>query len=137
MHRMLLLILLLGIIGTGTELLLIGHFEDRWQLAPLILFAAGIIVSIAQATRGGPALTTLLRLVMLLFIVSGGVGTMLHYTGNSEFEREMYPTIAGWELFRESMTGATPVLAPGTMTLLGLIGLVYAQASAQHTKRNL
>jgi multisubunit Na+/H+ antiporter MnhC subunit len=137
MHRMLLLILLLGIIGTGTELLLIGHVEDRWQLAPLVLFALAILVCVAQALRGGRMLTNAVRLLMALFIVSGGVGVFLHYTGNSEFEREMYPAMAGWELFRETMTGATPVLAPGTMTLLGLIGLVYTHAYSQRTKRDI
>jgi hypothetical protein len=42
-----------------------------------------------------------------------------------EFELEMYPSMRGFELVAKTMTGATPVLAPGTMALLGLIGLSY------------
>jgi hypothetical protein len=61
---------------------------------------------------------------MLFAVVSGLAGHWLHYRGNVEFEREMYPDRAGVELFTESMTGATPVLAPGTMTVIGLLGLV-------------
>jgi hypothetical protein len=38
----------------------------------------------------------------------------------------MYPTMEGAELIRKTMTGATPVLAPGTMALLGIVGLTYA-----------
>jgi hypothetical protein len=66
-----------------------------------------------------------LRLLMLLFVLSGLVGLALHYKGNVEFEREMYPTLAGWQLFKQAMTGATPALAPGTMSLFGLLGWLY------------
>ena len=61
----------------------------------------------------------------ILFVLSGVVGLWLHYHGNVEFELEMYPGLAGFELFRESVTGATPTLAPGTMLELGLLGLLY------------
>jgi hypothetical protein len=60
---------------------------------------------------------------MMLFIVSGGIGIGLHYDGNVEFELEMYPSLSGVELIGKTLTGATPVFAPGTMALLGLIGL--------------
>jgi hypothetical protein len=66
------------------------------------------------------------QLVMAMFVASGALGIYLHYRGNVEFELEMYPDRRSFELFRETMAGATPALAPGTMVLLGLIGLVYA-----------
>jgi hypothetical protein len=53
------------------------------------------------------------------------LGVGLHYDGNEEFELEMYPTMAGVELVQNTLTGATPVLAPGSMTLLGLDGLAH------------
>jgi len=62
---------------------------------------------------------------MLLFVLSGAFGVLLHYQGNVEFELEMYPTTAGFQLFRKAMTGATPALAPGAMAMLGLVGLAY------------
>ena len=37
----------------------------------------------------------------------------------------MYPAMGGLELVQKTLTGATPVLAPGSMTLLGLIGLTH------------
>ncbi|MFB3131882.1 MAG: hypothetical protein ACE10K_05095, partial [Rhodothermales bacterium] len=43
----------------------------------------------------------------------------------AEFELEMYPTLKGLELFWESIKGATPALAPGTMIQLGLLGWAY------------
>jgi hypothetical protein len=63
---------------------------------------------------------------MLLFVAGGIAGTLLHYRGNVEFEEEMHPGGTRWELFRGAIQGATPALAPGTMVLLGAIGLLYA-----------
>ena len=60
---------------------------------------------------------------MACFVASGVLGVGLHYRGNVEFERELYPALAGMELVRKTLTGATPVLAPGSMALLGLVGL--------------
>ena len=60
---------------------------------------------------------------MLLFVVAGIVGVALHYQSNVEFELEMYPSMEGMELFRNSMTGALPTLAPGSMIYIGLVGL--------------
>lgn len=124
-RRMLLAILVMGLVGTGTELLLLGHFEDTWQLAPLVLIALALASIAALRLSGGEAPLRAVQIVMALSVASGGVGTLLHYQGNAEFELEMYPALAGVELFAKSMTGATPTLAPGTMTLLGLLGLVY------------
>jgi hypothetical protein len=64
-----------------------------------------------------------LQATMVLFIVTGGIGVGLHYDGNVEFELELSPEASGFDLIARTMTGATPVLAPGTMMLLGLVGL--------------
>ena len=40
-----------------------------------------------------------MRVTMALFICAGFVGMGLHYTGNSEFQREMDPALDGWSLF--------------------------------------
>lgn len=122
---MLLFILVLGTIGTGAELLLVGHFEDPWQIVPLALFALSLAALAWYGVSRGAASVRTLQAIMALFLVSGAAGVYLHYTGNVEFELEMYPDRKGFELFSESMAGATPTLAPGTMVLLGLIGLVY------------
>jgi hypothetical protein len=43
----------------------------------------------------------------------------------------MYPSLGGVQLVRETLTGATPVLAPGSMTLLGLVGLAHTYGHPQ------
>jgi hypothetical protein len=63
---------------------------------------------------------------MFAFIVSGAVGVGLHYDGNLEFERELHPKDSGMTFLMHVLAGATPVLAPGSMVLLGLVGLAHA-----------
>ncbi len=117
--------LVLGMVGTGVELWLLDHTEGWQQLIPLVLLGAGLLVCASHLMRPTLGTLRLLQAVMLLFVISGGVGVLLHYQGNVAFELEMYPEMAGMELFKNTITGATPVLAPGTMLLLGLVGLAY------------
>jgi hypothetical protein len=122
-RRLLAATLVVGMIGTGSELLLIGHFESASQYAPLLLIGIGLLVVGLYAAAPGAASRQAMRLVMLAFVISGVVGVALHMLGNREFELEMNSSRSGWDLVKKIMTGATPVLAPGAMTLLGLIGL--------------
>lgn len=124
-RRILFWTLIIGMAGTEAELLLLGHFENVWQLVPVVLLAVGIIAGLWHAITPGAATVRTIEALMVLFVISGGLGMLMHYQGNTEFELEMYPSLAGFELVKETMTGATPVLAPGTMALLGLVGLAH------------
>ena len=124
-RRVLLGILVLGIPGTAIELLLLGHFDGWTQLLPLALMGLAILVMFWNGVDRGRRPLEALRLVMVLFVLSGGLGVLLHYRGNVEFELEMYPSTTGLALFKKAMTGATPALAPGAMIVLGLVGLAY------------
>ena len=115
--------LLLGMAGTALELLLIGHYEGVAQWAPTILLAVGLLSFTWHLCAPGRTTARIARGVMVAFLALGAIGVALHVKGNREFELEMYPTRAGWPLIQKTLTGATPVLAPGAMTLLGLVGL--------------
>lgn len=121
----LLTIFLLGVIGAAAELLLLGHTEDWRQWLPLALFLVSLIVLLLHAVVRRSFTQRIFQATMLLFIVSGAVGCWFHYQAKREFKLEGNPALAGWELFREAMvSGAVPpVLAPGMMIQLGLIGL--------------
>ncbi len=122
-RRVLRVALLAGMAGTASELLLIGHFEDPWQLVPIALLAAAMLVALAHAVRPHALTVRLLQLLMGFFLVSGVIGMVLHYRGNLEFALEMQPVPTGVDLVREALTGDPPPLAPGTMILLGLVGV--------------
>lgn len=124
-RRILLWSLLAGCAGTLLELLLIGHDEMPTQLAPLVLLGAGILAATWALITPRRAAIRTLRLLMVLFVTSGIVGVILHYSGNAAFELEMSPTRTGLSLIVKALTGATPVLAPGSMSLLGIVGLTF------------
>ncbi|MFV1987520.1 MAG: hypothetical protein ACC682_09560 [Gemmatimonadota bacterium] len=123
-RRWLLAVLLLAFLGTGTELLLIGHTEGITQLIPLAALGLGALSVAWVAVRPSRPAVQQFRVLMGLFIVAGVVGVVLHYRGNAEFELEMRSTMAGFELIWNSLTGATPTLAPGSFIPLGLVGLI-------------
>lgn len=122
---MLLGIFLLGAVGTMVELLLLGHYEEIFQLIPLGLLTISLTVLAAWFIAGGRGLFQLFRVAMVCCLAAGGLGIYLHYRSNVEFELEMNPSAGGSELVWNSLTGAMPALAPGTMFQLGLIGLLY------------
>jgi len=125
-RRYLLLTLTVGMAGMTTELFLIGHVESVQQLIPVVLLGLGVAVLAWHASAPRAITVRTLQVTMVLFLLSGLVGVGLHYRGNLEFELEMYPSMRGFEMIQKTLTGATPVLAPGSMTLLGLIGLTYS-----------
>jgi hypothetical protein len=125
-RKILLLGLLAGSAGTLLELLLIGHDEMATQIAPLVLLGAGILVASWALVSPHSAAIRVLQALMVMFVAGGIIGIGLHYKGNEAFELEMSPSRAGMSLVSESLTGATPVLAPGSMSLLGLVGLAFA-----------
>jgi hypothetical protein len=124
-RRVLAALFLFGSVGTAAELWLLEHTEDAWQKAPLVLIAVASVVLAVVVVRPTAAAVRLFQIAMAAFIASGVAGLALHYRGNVEFELELQPDASGFHLFWESMRGATPVLAPGTMALLGAIGLTY------------
>jgi multisubunit Na+/H+ antiporter MnhB subunit len=125
LRRLLLGILLLGLIGTATELTLMGHDEDGWQMIPLVVLSVAIVASVVMlGTDARASIVPLFRGAMLLLMLSGAIGAVLHYRANMEFKREMDPSLGGVALFWSVIRAkAPPALAPGNMALLGLLGL--------------
>jgi hypothetical protein len=126
-RRILLLVLVIGILGTATELLLLKHDEGPIQLIPLVLLGGALAACVWQMVKPGRASLSALQILMLLFILASVLGLYAHFAANVEFQREVDPSIAGMALFWKAITAKTPpALAPGAMAQLGLIGLAYA-----------
>jgi hypothetical protein len=124
---MLLLILLLGLVGLGTELLFLEHDESFTQVIAPGLIGVALLILGWHVLGGGPASLRALQFTMVLFVLAGGLGMYFHYGANVEFQREMDPSLSGMALFWKAMAAKTPPpLAPGAMTQLGLIGLAFA-----------
>lgn len=140
LRRGVLLLLIAGLVGTGVELLLMGHTEGLDQLIPLLLIGLSLVTLGWIGVGGSRASLRAFQITMLLAIISGVVGTLLHYRGNVEFEIENMPGLKGYDLFKEAVHGATPALAPGTMVLIGALGLLFTlghprlQPTPHHTE---
>ncbi len=124
-RRILLAILAVGLLGTEVELLLLKHTDGVWQLMPVVLVGAALLLIVWVATSRGATSLRALRGMMWIFLLSGLAGLVLHFRGNITFEQENDPSIAGAALLRRAVMGATPTLAPGTMIQLGLVGLAF------------
>ena len=127
LRRILLAVFLVGLIGTGTDLVLLEHYEDQLQFIPLILLGLGLVVLAWHVIHRGRASVRALQLFMFLFVIAGLVGLVLHYVGSMEFQLEVNPDLSGLELFLKAIRAkAPPALGPGAMIYLGLLGLAYA-----------
>jgi hypothetical protein len=126
-RRALLGVFLVGTIGAGADLFLLEHFEDKLQLIPLALLGLALIVLLWHVIHRGPASLRGLQILMILFVIAGFLGLVLHYQGSSEFQLEVNPDLSGLELFSKAIRAkAPPALGPGAMINLGLLGLAYA-----------
>jgi hypothetical protein len=127
MRRWLLAALALGLVGSGVELVLLEHYETAVQFVPLASIALALAVLIWHRVKGDALSIRALQATMVLFLLAGIAGTGFHLRGAAEFQVEIDPSQSRWEIFKKAMRSkAPPVLAPGLMVQLGLVGLVYA-----------
>jgi hypothetical protein len=126
-RRWILFVLVVGMTGSGAELLLTGHYEEAWQTIPVILVAVSLAVIVWHVASRSLASVRSLQLTMVLCVAAGALGVVLHFRGAADFQLEMDPTISRSTLFQKVIrVKAPPVLAPGVMVQLGLLGLAYA-----------
>ena len=125
LRQLVLALVFIGIVGLEIELALLRHAESFSQLIPHAVLLIGLVITIAVAIN--PAIPTLraFQAMMWLFVVIGLVGLFFHYKGNVEFAVERDPTLRGFKLIWKALRGATPALAPGALSQLGLLGLIY------------
>lgn len=118
-------VFVLGVLGTGVELLFLGHTQGITQLIPLVLIVMSLLALAYYGLERKAASLRTFQITMVLVLASGLLGAGLHYRANQKFELEADPNMKGFALISKVMTGAAPALAPGAMVQLGLLGLVY------------
>jgi hypothetical protein len=121
----LLAILFIGAVGAGAELLLLRHYEDFWQIIPVVLLGTTVLAIVWYVIARSSASLRALRGIMLLCLLAGGVGVIRHYIANVRDAGESNPSLRGRELFAEAVQGSIPALSPGVMVQLALIGLAF------------
>ena len=136
LRRWVLGLLVLGLVGTVTELILLGHYEQPLQLVPVVLIAIALAVVVWHVMRHDTASLRALQVVMALFVLAGFAGVAAHFHGSVEFQLDLNPEMSTWELVEKVLRAkAPPVLAPGMMLQFGLLGLAYAYSDARYRAR--
>jgi uncharacterized membrane protein len=131
-------ILVLGLAGTGTELVLLEHYEQPLQFVPLVLIVAAVTAIIWQVARNDAASLRALEIIMALFVLAGFAGVAAHFHGSAEFQLDLNPSMTAWELVEKVMRAkAPPLLAPGMMLQMGLLGLAYVYSDVRNRARIL
>ncbi len=126
-------VIVLGLIGTMTELLLLEHDEVALQFVPLVLMALGAVTLVWYAAGKSTASLRALQVVMGLFVLSGFAGMMAHFYGSMEYQLELNPDLPTSELLDKILHAkAPPLLAPGMMIQMGLLGLAYAYTDLRY-----
>ena len=119
-------LIVFGMLGLLVELVLLEHYEDWEQWIPLVLLGIGLVDAAIVFRRTSPGTLRWFRALMAVYVLVGGLGLYFHLSGNMEFALERDATLSGLRLLLKSVHGGTPILAPGALTQLGLLGLAYA-----------
>jgi hypothetical protein len=111
--------------GLLVELVLLKHYDSAWQWSPLALLGATLGAGAAVAWRPSRRTVAVFRGAMVLCVLLGIAGLVLHFKGNVEWALERDPSLGGLPLLWKVLRGATPPLAPAALTQLGVLGLLY------------
>lgn len=125
-RRGLLALLAFGCVGLLGELVILEHYEELNQYAPLVLLSLTVLTIIWHWIDGGRRSLRTLQVIAIFLVFSGVLGMYFHLTGNIEATKEFEPDLAGLPFWVDVIRGAAPSLAPGTMVQFGLLGLLYA-----------
>ena len=118
----------LGVVGTVPELLLLHHYNGKDQLIPFFTLGLSGIALIVVVIRQTASTIRALQVVMILTILSSGIGVLEHLKANARNagtlqNGERFPTsinaiISGFDGFAQ-------LLAPGVLVQVGLLGLAF------------
>ena len=126
-RQWLLAVLALGLLGTLAELVLLEHYESPVQWVPLVSIVLALGVLIWHRVKRDALSIRALQATMLLFLAAGVAGAAFHFRGGAQFQLEIDPSQSRWDIIKKVMRSkAPPVLAPGFMVQLGLVGLAYS-----------
>jgi hypothetical protein len=128
-------VLVLGLLGTVVELVLLSHYEQAVQLVPVVLIVLALIVLAWHVIGHSAASLRVLMGLMVLFVLAGFAGFVAHFHGSAEFQLDLEPSLSTWELLEKVMRAkAPPLLAPGMMMQLGLLGLAYVYSDKRYRR---
>jgi len=138
LRRWILAVLVLGLLGTATELILLEHYEKPVQLVPVVLLGLALAVIVWHVMKRDAGSRFAFVAVMALFVLASFAGFAAHFIGSAEFQLELDPAMSTWTLVEKVLRAkAPPLLAPGMMLQLGLLGLAYVYSDARDKRSKI
>jgi hypothetical protein len=113
----------LGCVGLTTELALTEHWGGAVQLVPFVLGGLGGLAAVAALIAPSRRVVLAVRAVMLASVLGGAFGVWEHLEHNYAFEAEIRPNAGAAERLGEALFGASPLLAPGALAWIAILGL--------------
>jgi hypothetical protein len=136
-RRSLLILVLLGLLGLGAELIGVGHWYAPGQLIPFIAIGGTVVVSLLYVAFERPWTTMVLRVVAVLLILTGLLGALQHGKAETSLraagranESGASPDVRAKPMFGLApaapnlLNGPAPLSAPLAMSGLGLLLLL-------------
>lgn len=107
--------------GMSVELMLVEHDENFVQLIPYGLAGIGIASVLAVMLGATRVRLRALQGVIVLLALGGLYGIYEHLAHNFAFELEIRPNATAGDVVIEALQGASPLLAPGVLTLAAMM----------------
>ena len=118
-------------VGTLGELVLTEHMADPVQGVPFVLLGAGLAAIGAAIATPGRRTRLALRIVCGLMMAGSAFGIWEHLAHNHAFETEIRPGASASTLLWEAVYGASPLLAPGVVGVIGLLAAVATRGDSR------
>jgi hypothetical protein len=128
LRRFALALAAIGVVGTLLELTLIKHYASKDQVIPYVLLGLSALGLIAVMVRPTALVLRVFQAVMIVTILGSGIGMFEHLKANAHNagatqDKEAIPTTPSAIL--AGINGFAPLLAPGVLAQVGLLGLVF------------
>jgi hypothetical protein len=122
--RQFLLVISAGVfVMTVSELIFLSHWTETIQFLPFALSGLGLITLALTYFRPSRETVSATRGSMIVIAICSFIGFYEHLANNFAFRMEIQPNATAWDLISGTLSGASPVLAPGILLLGAVIGL--------------
>lgn len=131
MRRILALLAAATAVGGIVEMAMLRHWDEGTQLIPwFVLVPVAIVAILVAGDRGS---TRLAQVTGAAGVATGGIGVLLHLSENLDAGEDLAQYARTWEsmpiverlwLVLNGSVGDAPLLAPGMVTLAGVLLLL-------------
>lgn len=117
-----------GVVATLLELTLIKHYASKDQVIPYVLLGMAALGLIAVMVQQTAFVLRAFQVMMVVTILGSGIGMLEHLKANARNAGaitggERFPTTPSAIL--AGIDGFAPLLAPGVLAQVGLLGLAF------------